>query len=428
MTLTEQEARTIRDAEFPSTPYCIDRAFLPVLYELEQHGCAFDPAGLDGFHQELQETMQVCEEHLRALSGNAEFNIRSVRQVHHLIFDQLRLARGHRAQDTKRETLLTLAHPAVESVLLYREAQKVDSTYLQNLVRNAAAHGGRVKTWYNNTLVETGRLSSGNSKRGGNLSVNLQNIPKSRALGARLRHNFVAAPGCALLRVDMSQAQLRIAAVDSNDEKMLQAFLSGEDYHTRTALDIMGDAKYRRIAKHLNFAMLFGASLPTVRATLLRMGGESTEKSITEAYNKFFLARPGLLRRILHARQAVRERGFLQDMFGRRAYYPVFEPELPTWKLDKISREAYNFLIQGPEASLAKLLSIMMYRAAQRENIDCRTVLMVHDEVVWETPVGGTERLQNLVRQTEDQLNGLLCWPIPLVLDSAVGANWGAME
>lgn len=426
MLLTDEERESIRRSTWPVTPYAIDRAFLPALVELETVGVAFDPTGLSEFESELDVQIEGAERYVEYLVG-AKVNLRSVPQVAHLLFDTLELRAPRGVRSTGIEVLLALrgSHPVVEALIDHRAATKIKTTYCAKLRANAAAFGGRIMTVYNNTLVETGRLSSGSKARLGALSVNVQQIPKTKALGAPLRRHFVASQGNVLCVADLSQAQLRIAAVDSKDEAMIRAFGSEGDYHTQTAVDMFGDGKYRQIAKHLNFAMLFGASEGTVRLAIQRLGGDLKPSLVRAAYPLFFAARPQLFARIRQVHQDVLRTGFVDDLFGRRNYYRIDTDE-PRHKRDEKQREAYNFLIQGPEASLAKLLSTMVLREVRERKLNGRLVLMVHDEVVLDVPKNERDATEAVLRDVENELNELIGWPVRVVVEAAFRRHWGA--
>lgn len=426
--LTENERRDVSLRSWPVSPYTIDRAFLPVLVELEAIGCAFDPTGLDEFELDMDAQIEGAENFVEHIVGG-RINLRSPVQVSHLLFDTLGLHPPDRrlGRSTAIEVLLALSsqHPVVPALIDHRAATKVKTTYCAKLRANAKAFGGRIMTVYNNTLVETGRLSSGSKKRLGALSINVQQIPKTKKLGAPLRRHFVSSPGNVLCVADLSQAQLRIAAVDSGDGAMIRAFRLGGDYHARTAKDMFGDEKFRQIAKHLNFAMLFGATEGTVQETIQRLGGELKPSLVRQAYPLFFVARPQLAARIKQAHQDVRRMGYLDDLFGRRNYYQISTNE-PRHKIEEKCREAYNFLIQGPEASLAKLLGTMVWRALRERGMQSRFVLMVHDEVVLDVPKDEQEQLSEIISAELEELNTLLSWPIPVVVETDFRVHWGA--
>jgi len=425
--LSAEEKAAIERREWPVSPFAIDTMFLPVLVGLEQNGCAFDPTGLDVLDQDLTDQMEAAEFGVRAIAG-WDVNLNAPHQLAKLLYTQLGLPVLKRSKKTKqpsvdREVLPDTDHPVADLIQQYREAKKLRDTYVRVLPRNAAANGGRAKTTYNNTLVETGRLSSGSKKKYA-LSFNAQNIPKRSAIGSQLRAHFVAPEGYLLYSIDASQFQLRIAAVDSQDPGMIAAFLSGADYHEQTSRDMFGTPALRQIAKTLNFAMLFGATRDKVRRTILALLGSTADPLLLDtAYDRFFEIRPVLAARIKEVQHLVSRQGYIDDWFGRRNIYP-FDPGTPRWAREKVLREAYNFMIQGPEASAMKIASTILHRHCESYNLRARPVLMVHDEIVFEVHQADGAWFERAIVNTECDLNALVRWPIPIKLDFGKGPNW----
>ena len=424
--LTSAEALGILQRSWPSTPYLIDRLFLPAVVELQAIGPLFDTSEkLESLESDLHDQIDAARMALEALAGY-EINPDSPAQVRKLLFEELGLPIGQRSKKTglpsaDKGYLAEADHPVADMLSLYREAKKLDSTYIKVLPQNAAAHNGRIRTSYNNTRVETGRLSSGNRQRDP-LSVNMQNIPKRGALGGQLRQFFIAPEGSLLYAIDASQFQLRIAAVDAKDEAMIEAFARGGDYHAQTSIDLFGHTAYRALTKHLNFAMLFGASLARVIRTAVSLGLAPDRGLVEEAYGLFFEKRPQLARRVQEVHKFVAKYGYVDDWFGRRNVYDLSGT---FGQRSHVLRESYNMMVQGPEASVVKLASAMMLRRIARAGLNAPLVIMVHDEIVFEVRKNVAEEFEGIIAATEREINELLQWPVPVVLDVGKGPNWG---
>ena len=119
--------------------------------------------------------------------------------------------------------------PVIDHILQYRTYQKLNSTYVEGLLK-VIGTDGRVHSTFIQTETRTGRISSA--------EPNLQNIPVRTELGSRFRKYFVAAPGMTLLDADYSQIELRLLAHISGDEAMCEAFCTGADIHRSTAAKI----------------------------------------------------------------------------------------------------------------------------------------------------------------------------------------------
>ena len=212
------------DIEFP---------LAQVLADMTRIGILVDKEGIEKFGVKMRSELEDVLTRIHMETGSASFNPNSPKQLGEMLFDTMGLPHGKKTQrgwSTDAETLEALRdYPLVEDILQYRAYQKLNSTYVEGLLK-VIAEDGRIHTRFNQTEARTGRLSSDNP--------NLQNIPIRTELGSQLRAYFVARPGCVLVDADYSQIELRILAHVTGDEHMQQAFLTGEDIHRSTAAKI----------------------------------------------------------------------------------------------------------------------------------------------------------------------------------------------
>ena len=239
----------------------MDLPLCPVLAEMEEIGVLVDRGALVEFGEMLSQGIDKVQATIYELAGE-EFNINSTQQLGRILFDQLGLPPVKKTKtgySTNAEVLDKLRgkHPIIEQILDYRQLTKLKSTYVDGLGK-VIGDDGRIHTCFQNTVTATGRLSSA--------EPNLQNIPIRTPLGAELRKMFVAGPGMALVDADYSQIELRLLAHMAGDEKMIEAFRSGRDFHTVTAAQVFGvepdqvSAEMRRSAKAVNFGIVYGIS------------------------------------------------------------------------------------------------------------------------------------------------------------------------
>ncbi len=173
-------------------------------------------------------------------------------------------------------------------------------------------------TSYHQAVAATGRLSS--------TDPNLQNIPIRTAEGRRIRQAFVAPPGCRLVAADYSQIELRIMAHLSGDEGLLKAFAEDRDIHQATAAEVFGmplgqvTAEQRRSAKAINFGLIYGMSAFGL-ARQLGIGRGDAQKYVDLYFDRY----PGVKRYMDATRQAARETGYVETVFGRRLYLPEIQ-------------------------------------------------------------------------------------------------------
>ena len=265
----------------------LDEMELPlarVLADMERIGFAVDAEGIRQFGDSLRAELNGILQHIYAEVG-FEFNLNSPKQLGEMLFDTMGLPHGKKTQrgwSTDAETLEALRdYPLVEDILQYRAYQKLNSTYVEGLLK-VIGEDGRIHTTFNQTEARTGRLSSDNP--------NLQNIPIRTELGSQLRAYFIAKPGCVLVDADYSQIELRILAHVTGDEHMQQAFRSGQDIHRSTAARIYGipqgevTPRVRSGAKAINFGIMYGKGA----YSLAKVIGVSVKEA--DAFLKNYLA------------------------------------------------------------------------------------------------------------------------------------------
>lgn len=399
-----------RDLELPLTP---------ILVSLEQAGILLDAPFLHRLSAEMDERIHQIEDGIYLLAGE-KFNLNSPKQLGYILFEKLGLPAGKKTQKTKSystgvEVLETLAmeYELPARLLDYRQLAKLKSTYVDALPRLISPSDGRLHTTFHQTVAATGRLSSANP--------NLQNIPVRTAEGQKIRRAFVAPPGWCLISADYSQIELRVMAHLSGDQKLLAAFQSGEDIHTRTALDAFGEkarqdpAEYRRRAKIINYSLLYGKTEFGLAQDMRISRFEA--RQIIDAYFAAFPGIPGWIEDNL--RQA-KEKGYVKTAYGR--IRPMPELQSGNRMLAKAAeRVATNAPVQGTAADIIKLAMIRMQQRLRTTGTQARQLLQVHDELVLECPEEQAGEVSRLVRASMEDIPGL---SVPLVVDLHHGANW----
>ena len=263
--------------------------------------------------------------------------------------------------------------PLVEDILQYRACQKLNSTYVEGLLK-VIGEDGRIHTRFNQTEARTGRLSSDNP--------NLQNIPIRTEMGSKLRAYFVAKPGCVLVDADYSQIELRILAHVTGDAHMQEAFLSGADIHRSTAAKIYNirpedvTPRLRSSAKAINFGIMYGKGAYSLSKDI----GVSVKEA--EAFLQTYLATfpniDGYMEKtIANARQC----GYVSTLFGRRRALPELNSNNHNIRASG-ERMARNTPIQGTAADVIKLAMVRVWRRLRDEKMESRLILTVHDELI----------------------------------------------
>ncbi len=387
-----------------------------VLAGMEHIGFAVDKEGLEAFGTEIKANLNRHLENIYAMVGH-EFNLNSPKQLGEVLFDELGLPTRKKTKSgysTNAETLESLRkyHPVIDEILQYRVYQKLDSTYVEGLLKKISPTGRIYSTFYQ-TETRTGRISSG--------EPNLQNIPVRTPLGSQMRRFFVAGPGNVLVDADYSQIELRLLAHISGDEAMKEAFLTGADIHRSTAARVYGlpeeeiTPALRSSAKAVNFGIVYGIGAFSLSKDI----GVSVKEA--EAFiNSYFASFPKVRQYMDDTVEQGRQQGYVTTLYNRRRNLPeLASSNFNVRELGK--RMAMNTPIQGTAADIIK---IAMVRVAQRlaaENLQAKLVLQVHDELIVECPLVEQAQAERILREEMEHAADLT---VPLMVDVHAGRTW----
>ena len=395
------------DIEFP---------LAQVLADMTRIGVLVDRDGIEQFGVRMRTELEQVLARIHMETGSTSFNPNSPKQLGEMLFDTMGLPHGKKTQrgwSTDAETLESLReYPLVEDVLQYRAYQKLNSTYVEGLLK-VIGEDGRIHSTFNQTEARTGRLSSDNP--------NLQNIPIRTELGSQLRAYFIAKPGCVLVDADYSQIELRILAHITGDEHMQQAFLNGEDIHRSTAAKIYGipqsevTPRLRSSAKAINFGIMYGKGAYSLAKDI----GVTVKEA--DAFLKNYLAAfPNVSGYMDKTIADAKANGYVSTLFGRRRALP----ELASSNFNVRSsgeRMARNTPIQGTAADVIKLAMVRVWKRLQDEKMESRLILTVHDELIVEAPEAEAEKAAQILRE---EMEGCVQYAVPLSTDVHAGKNW----
>ena len=387
-----------------------------VLADMTRTGVLVDKNGIEQFGTKLRAELEQVLARIHMETGSSSFNPNSPKQLGEMLFDTMGLPHGKKTQrgwSTDAETLESLRdYPLVEDVLQYRAYQKLNSTYVEGLLK-VIGEDGRIHSTFNQTEARTGRLSSDNP--------NLQNIPIRTELGSQLRAYFVAKPGCVLVDADYSQIELRILAHITGDAHMQQAFLNGEDIHRSTAAKIYGipqedvTPRLRSSAKAINFGIMYGKGAFSLAKDI----GVSVKEA--DAFLKSYLAAfPSVSGYMDKTIADAKANGYVSTLFGRRRALP----ELASSNFNVRSsgeRMARNTPIQGTAADVIKLAMVRVWKRLRDEKMESRLILTVHDELIVEAPEAEAEKAAAILRE---EMEGCVQYAVPLSTDVHAGKNW----
>ncbi|HET9595726.1 MAG TPA: DNA polymerase I [Anaeromyxobacteraceae bacterium] len=394
----------------------VERPLVPILTEMERVGMAVDTSVMTAMSAEFANAMRDLETRIFAAAGRS-FNVASTRELGQVLFEELKLPVTKRLKtgpSTDQDVLEKLAeqHPLPALVLEHRSLAKLKGTYVDALPQLVEADG-RIHTTFHQGGAATGRLSSSDP--------NLQNIPIRTELSKRIRSAFVAPPGQAIVSADYSQIELRILAHYASDPALVEAFRRKEDVHAATAAETFGVAReavthdMRRIAKVLNFGIAYGLSAFGLSQRLDMPPSEA--QGIIDRY----FARYAAVKRWLDETVArARREGEVRTLFGRKRALPELMSRNPALR-QGAERMAVNTPIQGTAADIVKMAMIRVDGALQRERVDARLLLQVHDELVLEVAERDAQRLHELLRR---EMAAAAQLGVPLEVDVGQGRSW----
>jgi DNA polymerase-1 len=389
-----------------------------ILGRMEMNGVAVDGDVLREMGKDLSHRLEKMEKEIYELAGT-EFNINSPKQLGEVLFEKLNLPvikKTKTGYSTSADVLEKLqdSHEVIPLILHYRQLGKLNSTYIEGLLKVLHKKTGKIHTIFNQAITQTGRLSS--------TEPNLQNIPIRLEEGRKIRHAFIPENKHArILAADYSQIELRVLAHISQDANLKQAFNENMDVHTKTAMDVFGvdhtevTDNMRRTAKAVNFGIVYGISDYGLSQNL-----GITRKEARTFIDRYFESYPGVKEYMDTIVEEAREKGFVTTMLHRRRYLP----ELTSRNFNQRSfaeRTAMNTPIQGSAADIIKKAMVDMAEKMEEQNMRSRLLLQVHDELIFEVPEEELEQMTKLVPEVMEKAVEL---DVPLIADVAHGDTW----
>ena len=387
-----------------------------VLYDMEREGICIDAKALKEYGNQLEGSIRELEAKIHKQAGE-EFNINSPKQLGVILFEKLGLPNGKKTKtgySTSADVLEKMAseYPIVSDILDYRQLTKLKSTYADGLA-NYIETDGKIRTSFNQTITATGRLSS--------TEPNLQNIPIRIELGRLIRKVFHPMPGNVFVDSDYSQIELRILAHMSGDEKLIEAYNSGQDIHSTTASQVFNvpleevTPELRRNAKAVNFGIVYGIS-----AFGLSQDLNISKKEAQEYIDRYFATYPKIKEFIDNTVAQAKETGKTSTIYGR--IRPI--PELSSSNFMQRSfgeRVAMNAPIQGTAADIIKIAMIRVHDRLIQEGYTSRLILQVHDELLIETKESEKDAVIALL---EEEMHKAAELKVPLEVGTAWGNSW----
>ncbi|MCI2876518.1 DNA polymerase I [Staphylococcus hominis] len=405
---SHQQMNLLKDLELP---------LARILSKMEEIGIYTDVNDLQRMQQELQEKLELLVQRIHDAAGE-EFNINSPKQLGVVLFETLKLPvikKTKTGYSTAVDVLEQLQneHPIINDILEYRQLAKLQSTYVEGL-QKVISNDKRIHTRFNQTLAQTGRLSS--------VDPNLQNIPIRLEEGRKIRKAFKpSSEDSVILSADYSQIELRVLAHITQDDSLKEAFIHGQDIHTATARKVFGvEAEkvtdlMRRQAKAVNFGIVYGISDYGLSQSL-----NITRKEAKLFIDDYLASFPGVKQYMSDIVKDAKANGYVETLLHRRRYIPDITSR--NFNLRGFAeRTAMNTPIQGSAADIIKLAMVEFDKQIQHTSYKAKLLLQVHDELIFEVPKSEVEEFSLFV---EDIMEHALDLDVPLKVDSNYGPTW----
>lgn len=389
-----------------------------ILSEMEEIGIYTDINDLKEMEFEIQKKLDVLISNIHESAGEA-FNINSPKQLGVVLFETLQLPvikKTKTGYSTAVDVLEKLQgeHPIIDDILEYRQLSKLQSTYVEGL-QKVISKDHRIHTRFNQTLAQTGRLSS--------VDPNLQNIPIRLEEGRKIRKAFKpTSKDSVILSADYSQIELRVLAHITQDESLKHAFIiNGHDIHTATAMKVFNvesdqvDSLMRRQAKAVNFGIVYGISDYGLSQSL-----GITRKKAKAFIDDYLASFPGVKQYMSDIVKDAKAQGYVETLLHRRRYIPDITSR--NFNLRSFAeRTAMNTPIQGSAADIIKLAMVKFSEKIKETKYHAKLLLQVHDELIFEIPKSEVEDFSKFVEEIMEQA---LVLDVPLKVDSNYGATW----
>lgn len=407
----------LKETEMDGLFYHVEMPLVEVLGSMEYIGMKVDKDQLNELKEKFTTIINELENEIFELAGEP-FNINSPKQLGVILFEKLGLPvikKTKTGYSTNAEVLEKLRdkHEIIDKITDYRQIVKLNSTYVEGLLKIINPKTGRIHSSFNQTITTTGRISS--------TEPNMQNIPVKTEMGRDIRKVFVADDNCKLVDADYSQVELRVLAHMSGDENMIDAFKHGEDIHSKTASQIFDvdikdvTSKQRIEAKAINFGIIYGKTDFGLSQDLNIP--VPTAKAYIESY---FSKYPKIKEFMDNAVETATETGYATTILNRRRYIPEIKASNFIVR-NQGKRFAMNAPIQGSAADIIKVAMVNVYNKLKENEMKSKLILQVHDELIVEVVDEELELAEKIVREEMENAQSM---DVKLDVDLNTGNSW----
>ena len=406
-----------------------EKPMIKILASMEIAGIKVDDKFLKILSKKFEKKIKDLEQKIFKISKK-EFNIASTKQLGEILYNELKISTLKKTKKgsfaTSASVLEDLAFKGNELpklVLDWRQISKLKNTYSDSLQEHINPKTKRVHTSFLLAATTTGRLASSDP--------NLQNIPIKTEDGKEIRKSFIAEKGKKLISADYNQIEMRILADLADVKELKKAFKNNQDIHSLTASQIFNcdikkvNADMRRKAKAINFGIIYGISQYGLAKQIMVSNQEAQE-----FLNSYFLRFPEIKDYMSKTIKFCRKSGYVNNIFGRRSHISgINDKNFNVRNFQE--RAAINAPIQGSASEIMRLAMIRLNKKfEQTKNNQCKMLLQIHDELIFEIPINEEKNLVKLIinEMASVKDSDLHTFSTPLTVDVNTGENWGILH
>ncbi len=414
----------------------LDQRCWPMVDRMRQVGMVVDVPHLKTLGERLTHRVAEIDDAIRTETGLLALNPGSPDQMAEVFFrrqgmQSVKMTKSKKRESVGKDVIESLLKDYPDDPILPLYAERVTKSKLigyTDKIPTMVEADGRIHPRLGTTSVVSGRYND-----------YLLTLPHRTEEGKEIRKGFVAPDGYVLGSWDLSQIELRVVAHLSGDSKFIEAFINGEDLHTKTAEMMFQTATptkaQRYIAKTLNFAILYGISVEGLYAQFKIAKLPYTREDCERFISQWFAAYPGVKAYMAKTYSECRADGYVrEERVGRLRYLPGIIFGMSGWPFEFLrsgaEREAFSMKVQGFARALLKEAAVVIWEEVLPRlwalGHDVQPVMDVHDELLFQVPDNGTAMATANAFILDAMQRAEL--RVPVVAEGKYGRSWGDLK
>ena len=428
--------------ENPKLKWVYDNILIPgtrFLIDAQDNGVPFDKKRLYAAQEVMQDDIDTAVNGLyknpiinkwEKYNGK-DFNPNSTVQLRSLLFDYLDLQptgkkTGTGAHSTDAEVLQELGSQSEipRLILDIRQRSKIKNTYLDKIIPQLD-RDSRLRTSFNLHGTTSGRLSSSGK-------LNMQQLPRDNPA---VKGCIKAAEGHKIVAMDLTTAEVYVAAVLAKDKALMDVFRSGGNFHSSIAktvfrlpceVDQVAElyTTQRQAAKAVTFGIMYGAGPKKISEQVTKDSGKYfSQQEAKEVIDDYFQSFRALKKWINDNHRFIEQNGFVYSFFGRKRRLPNVKSSDAGIKSHSI-RSGLNFLVQSAASDINLLGAIDMHDDIKASNMKARIFALVHDSILAEVPEDEIDVYSEKLKYWIQKDRGIIIPGAPVGCDFEIGDDY----